>query len=257
MASKRPLSLLSALPTAIRKPSPICLQCRFLHAANPAPVRIPRPTPFVPDAQTFLTLIGRSMAQHAAKIPSWEALFSLSSQQLREAGVEPPRARRYLLWWRERYRNGLMGIGGDLKEVEKGVAELRVVEVPSDKAADRKATLTKDAGMRKIVVNTPVTVAALPDPANPKEDTEDVSIAPPPKINPKTAVPVTGIHLVQGNTIGGTGVEYIKGHPGIARLRVTDGLWEHKRGHKVDGGERRKAEVRAKRQAAERKMARK
>jgi len=253
MAAKRPLSVLS-IPKAFQKP--VCLQCRLLHAGNAAPVRIPKPTPFVPDAQTFLTLIGRNMAQHAAKIPTWEALFSLTSQQLRESGVEPARARRYLLWWRDRFRNGITGIGGDLSEVEKGVAELRIVEVPSDRARDAQATLTKDAGMRKVIANTPVTVAAMPDPANPREETEDVSIVPPPQVDPKTVRPIVGIKIVDGNVIGGTGVEYVKGHPGVARLRVKNGLWEQKRGHKVDGGERRKAEVRAKRRAAERKAAR-
>ena len=74
MAAKRPFSMLK-LPAVVRQP--ICLQCRFLHAGNPATSKIPRPTPFVPDPQTFLTLIGRNMAQHAAKIPSWEALFTL------------------------------------------------------------------------------------------------------------------------------------------------------------------------------------
>jgi hypothetical protein len=34
---------------------------------------------------------------------------------------------------------------------------------------------------------------------------------------------------------------------------MQEGIWEIRRGHKVDGGERRKAEVRAKRRAAENK----
>lgn len=158
------------------------------------------------------------------------------------------------MWWRERFRNGLMGIGGDLKEVEKGVAELRIVEIPSDRPRDQQATLTKNPGTRKMVVNTPVTVAAMPDPANPQESAKgDI---PPPKIDAKKAKAVKDIKIIRGNTIGGTGVEYIKGHPGVARLRVQDGLWEQRRGHKVDGGERRRAEVQAKRRAQERKDAR-
>ena len=49
----------------------------------------------------------------------------------------------------------------------------------------------------------------------------------------------------------------IKGTGGLkARVVVKEGLWEDKRGHKVDGGERRKAEVRSKRRAEERKKAR-
>jgi IGR protein motif. len=32
--------------------------------------------PFVPDVQTFLTLIGREMSKQASKIPSWQDLFT-------------------------------------------------------------------------------------------------------------------------------------------------------------------------------------
>ena len=49
-------------------------------------------------------------------------------------------------------------------------------------------------------------------------------------------------------------LEPVKGSDGMrARIRLREGIWEEKRGHKVDGGERRKAEVRAKRRAAENK----
>jgi hypothetical protein len=99
-------------------------------------------------------------------------------------------------------------------------------------------------------------VAAMPDPANPQESAKEISIVPPPVVDASKAKPVKDIKIVRGNTIGGTGVEYIKGHPGVARLRVKDGLWEQSRGHKVDGGERRRAEVQAKRRAQERKDAR-
>jgi hypothetical protein len=43
---------------------------------------------------------------------------------------------------------------------------------------------------------------------------------------------------------------------GTAQLKVTEGMWEDRRGHKVDGGERRQAEVRFKRRVAERKALR-
>lgn len=262
MAAKRPLSVFSlpSLSTAASSKQSICHQCRSLHRLNAPTVRIPRPTPFVPDPQSFLTLIGRNMAQHAPKIPSWEALFSLSSEQLRQSGVEPARARRYLLWWRERFRNGLFGPGGDATQVKDGIAELRIVEVPGKSKVDQMATLTKDAGMKKVVVNVPPYYTIKPDPANPTPKAEEVKgvvgIAPPPKVDAKTAKPIAGVRIVQGVAIGGTGVEPVKGHPGVASLKVQDGLWEQRRGHKVDGGERRKAEVRSKRRAQERKNAR-
>ncbi|EME39343.1 hypothetical protein DOTSEDRAFT_75151 [Dothistroma septosporum NZE10] len=222
--------------------------------------RIPKPTPFVPDPSAFLTLIGRNTSAHASKFPTWDSLFTMSSAQMKDAGIEPPRARRYILWWRERFRNGITGIGGDLQNVQNGIAELRVVEVPTNKPAP--ATVSRDAGVKKVVVNVAPTVVLPEDPANPtkKEDKPKSSIlsalAPPARMRAEEARPVEGVKIVQGNVIGGTGVEYVKGHAGVARLRVREGLWEQGRGHKVDGGERRRAEVRAKRRAAERKNAR-
>lgn len=230
----------------------VCTQCRYAHTA---PTKlVPNTTPFVPDAQTFLTLIGRGLSQHAAKIPSWDALFTMSSEQLREAGVEPARARRYLLWWRDRYRAGIMGIGGDLKEVTNGVAELRVVQVKSDREGDRAVTLTRDPGTRKVIANVPLTVAGVADEASTDEQkTLPTGLAPLPTMDAADVHTIAGLSLVQGNSIGGRGIEYIKGYDGVARLKVAEGLWEERRGHKVDGGERRKAEVRFKRAQAERK----
>ncbi|KAI7488329.1 hypothetical protein KC351_g2052 [Hortaea werneckii] len=262
MALKRPSMLLN-LPQPTRIFT--CLQCRSLHRLHAPTQRIPKPTPFVPDVQTFLTLIGRKLSAHSAKIPSWEALFSLSGQQLREAGVEPARARRYLMWWRERFRNGITGVGGDLKKVKDGIAELRVMEVPSSRPMDREATLTKGAGMRKVVVNVPATVALPPDPAKAAPEAEEGregepaparAVAPPVSFNAKDVHAINGVKIVQANNIAGTGVEPVKGHQGVARLKVKEGLWEQRRGHKVDGGERRRAEVRYKRRVQEKKMAR-
>lgn len=184
----------------------------------------------------------------------------MSSAQMKDAGIEPPRARRYILWWRERFRHGITGIGGDLQKVQGGIAELRVVEVPTNKPAP--ATVSRDAGVKKVVVNVEPTVVLPEDPANPKPKEEKVkgsvltAMRPAQRMRKEEAKAVNGVKTVQGNVIGGTGVEYVKGHTGVARLRVKEGLWEQRRGHKVDGGERRRAEVRAKRRAAERKNAR-
>jgi hypothetical protein len=81
-------------------------------------------------------------------------------------------------------------------------------------------------------------------------------LAPPPKVGRKDVSRVKGLKIVRSSIIGGTGVEYLKGYPGVAVLKAREGLWEQSRGHKVDGGERRKAEVRSKRAAMERKNAR-
>lgn len=256
MALKRPLA---SLPTTLRTFT--CTHCRHAHRLNAPTPRIPQPTPFVPDVRTFLTLIGRNLSTHAPKIPTWEALFSLSGAQLKESGIEPARARRYLLWWRDRFRNGIIGLGGDLTHVRDGVAELRIVEVPSARSVDQAATLTKDRGMRKIVVNVPpsLPLAAEASEADGAEEGKDdiaALTAPMRKLDAKDAKMVNGVRIVNGTSIGGKCIEYPKGTTGVALLKVREGLWEQKRGHKVDGGERRRAEVRAKRRIQERKNAR-
>lgn len=63
---------------------------------------------------------------------------------------------------------------------------------------------------------------------------------------------VQGVKIKQLHTIAGKHVKLLKGL-GRAQLQVVEGLWEHKRGKKIDGGERRKAMVRAKRRAEENK----
>lgn len=71
---------------------------------------------------------------------------------------------------------------------------------------------------------------------------------------PETLPRVQGVIVKGAKTIKGSFVEPVKGSNGVkARIRLQEGIWEERRGHKVDGGERRKAEVRAKRRAAENK----
>ncbi|KUJ15558.1 uncharacterized protein LY89DRAFT_648933 [Mollisia scopiformis] len=206
-------------------------QARCLHQ-NVKAKPIPRPTPFVPDTQTFLSLIGRNLSQHASKIPSWKALFSLTSTQLKELGVDPPRSRRYLLRWREKFRNKQFGVGGDFKFVKDGVAELRVAEIPV--SGHQAATATSSSGKRKIVVNVAAGGSA----------TQLVK-----------SVPVKGVHIQGAHTIVGPHVQPVKGGKG-ARIVIKEGLWEDRRGHKIDGGERRQAEVRAKRRGEEKRAGR-
>ncbi|KAK4230358.1 IGR protein motif-domain-containing protein [Podospora fimiseda] len=189
-----------------------------------APPQIPKPIPFVPDVETFLTLIGRGLKSHASKFPSWEALFSLTSDQLRELGLEPPRTRRYLLRWRDKFRRGEYGPGGDFRYVQDGVAELHVKE----------ASPTPMFKLRKCV-NVP------------KGKTPD-------KLSEQALVFPKGYRVSGTHTIVGPYALPITN--GAARVTVTEGMWEHKRGHKVDGGERRRAEVRFKRGVAERKARR-
>jgi putative component of toxin-antitoxin plasmid stabilization module len=150
---------------------------------------------------------------------------------LKELGIDPPRSRRYLLRWREKFRNRQFGIGGDFKFVKDGVAELRVAEIPV--SGHRSATATLSPGKRKIVVNVAAGGSAS---GNLLEK----------------CVPVKGIQIKGAHTIVGPHVQPVKGGNG-ARIVIKEGLWEERRGHKIDGGERRQAEVRAKKRGEEKR----
>ncbi|KAK7903663.1 telomere length regulation protein [Exophiala xenobiotica] len=243
MITRHPRTTSSILATLLRPStatsipqSYICTPCRRqLHRGLPENGRVPPPTPFVPDVPTFLKLVGRELSKHESKIASWDELFTLTSEQLKERGIDPPRTRRYLLRWREKFRKGDYGIGGDLEYVQDGVAELRVVEVPRKKdaltaeSAPDEVSLSRTPGMQKLIVNVPngsTTFALLPG-----QTTGDLKKP-------------TGFKLKNGYIIKGKQVHPMKGtHGSGAVLKAVEGLWEHKRGHKVYGGERRRAQT--------------
>ncbi|KAI0120075.1 IGR protein motif-domain-containing protein [Nemania sp. FL0031] len=246
MASIKPLLRSQHLRGVFSSPSPLSLSQVLLQQSSirsnsnttrsastsaPKPPQVPPPTPFVPDVPTFLTVIGRNLKQHASKIPDWETLFTLTSEELRELGVEPPRSRKYLLRWRQRFREGQYGIGGDLLHVEDGVAQLRVLEADAAAAASRETTTP-----RKYVVNIP-SGRALKD------------------CGPAELSRVRGYHVEGAKNIVGPYALPLKDGEG-ARIAVTEGMWEDRLGYKIDGGERRRTEIRYKKRIAERREAR-
>lgn len=69
---------------------------------------------------------------------------------------------------------------------------------------------------------------------------------------------VEGMKVRGARTIVGPFVQYVKGTGGsVAVIKAQEGMWEERRGVKVDGGERRKKMVRRNRLLAERKAAKK
>lgn len=147
------------------------------------------------------------------------------------------------------------------------MGRVRAVDVDVDAGAEgRMATMTKGPGQRRMVLNLPEVEAQTQEQAEEgKEEKKGTSVLPPVAIEGEDMArqvkegmlrPVAGVHLKGASQIYGSHVEPVKGAGGtVAAIKVKEGLWEHKRGHKVDGGERRKAEVRAKRRAAERAKA--
>ncbi|KAL8768321.1 MAG: hypothetical protein Q9194_005736, partial [Teloschistes cf. exilis] len=137
-----------------------------------------------------------------------------------------------------RFRKGIFGVGGDLTAVdgEKGVAYLKVVEV-ARRGGDGEGRLSPNA-VRKVIVNAPLD----------REVREEEA---------RRAKPIQGLKVQGAHTIVGPYVEPVKGTGGsVATIKVQEGMWEERRGQKVDGGERRKVQVRRKRKLEEMKKSR-
>lgn len=134
-------------------------------------------------------------------------------------------------------------MGGDLKNVKDGGAELRVVEVRVANAEFPKSGSTSTAiGLqrtKRMIVNEPPEVMEK----SPSSD---------------QLKPVDGMKVIGVRTIVGPYVQPVKGTSGsVATIKVQEGMWEVRRGLKVDGGERRKVQVRRKRLLEERRTSRK
>lgn len=120
----------------------------------------------------------------------------------------------------------MYGIGGDLREVVDGTAKLAMIKVVFGK--DQKGLELA----KKLVVNVPM-------------DAKDALAVTEPR-------PVQGMKVRGAQTIVGPFIQPIKDSRGsLAFIKVQEGMWECKRGQKVDGGERRKVQVRRKRQLEE------
>ncbi|KAG5977514.1 hypothetical protein E4U55_006733 [Claviceps digitariae] len=224
---KAPTTLRASLRLLAPNPCLNGTQSRFLHKTRP-PHAIPQPRPFVPDVSTFLTLIGRGLNRHASKFPSWESLFSLTSPGLKELGIEPPRTRRYLLQWMDRYRKGALGPGGDFEFVKDGQAILKVATPPASVVSDAKWVVNVPSGDEWLAGNA-TTVKSLPRPKG---------------------------YVVRGlKSIAGPYATPLPAQAG-AIVKITEGMWEDRLGRKLDGGERRQAEVRFKRRSMERRAER-
>ena len=121
------------------------------------------------------------------------------------------------------------------------VAQVRAVELPlqyklSDSNTD---TPTGIPVKKKLVVNLP-----------PEVLTQGLRL--------EQVKPIGGMKVVGAHTIVGPYIQPVKGTGGsVATIKVQEGMWEVKRGHKVDGGERRKVQVRRKRRLEELRTTRK
>ena len=132
-----------------------------------------------------------------------------------------------------------------MKHVSNGEAEVRVVEFPVPGIESEKPVVEGVASevippkMRRVVLNEPAEIVLE-------------------KLNLKKLRSVEGMKVKGAGTIVGPFIYPVKGTRGsVAKIKVQAGMWEVRRGVKVDGGERRKVQVRRKRLLDERKKTRK
>ena len=120
-----------------------------------------------------------------------------------------------------------------MQHVENGIAKLRVVEVPYDDASSQRSSQTGLERKRKLVVDLPTEIGI---------DT----------ISTAELHPIIGFKVVGAKTIVGPYVKLHKNTGGSeATFAIHEGMWEEKRGVKIDGGERRRKQVRYKRRIEE------
>jgi hypothetical protein len=124
----------------------------------------------------------------------------------------------------QKYRKGDLGPGGDFEYVKDGEAILKLALPPADQLKQTK-----------FVVNVP----------HPEAEVSEL---------PKTLPRPMGYTVRGEKTISGP---YAMPLPqsGVS-VKATEGMWEHRRGRKIDGGERRRAEVLFKKRSAERRAQR-
>lgn len=117
-----------------------------------------------------------------------------------------------------------------MTDVKDSVAHVRVVEIPQELSAGVAAGPN---AVRKVIVNVP----------------PDVPVS---ESRLRQLKPVSGLKVLGAQTIAGPFAEPMKGTSGsVAVIKVQEGMWEQRRGQKVDGGERRKVQVRRKRKLEE------
>ncbi|SMN18449.1 similar to Saccharomyces cerevisiae YHR059W FYV4 Protein of unknown function, required for survival upon exposure to K1 killer toxin [Maudiozyma saulgeensis] len=80
---------------------------RALHSlrTQTIPHSIPKPTEQIPDASTFLNVIGRNCSEFAdAYENQWDNLFKWDSRVMKEKGI-PTQQRKYILFQLEKFRD--------------------------------------------------------------------------------------------------------------------------------------------------------
>ena len=144
---------------------------------------------------------------------------------------------------------------------EDGVAELRVCEVPELPKAKRAPAAEREGGAAEVIPRPRASTSRTPGLTKliinlPSDSTSYTDAIPEGKTSAALAKP-KGLKLKEGHIIVGSYVYPKAGSSGsAATIRVTEGMWEHTRGRKVHGGERRRAQVLFKERAEARKKER-
>ncbi|KAI9312925.1 IGR protein motif-domain-containing protein [Dichotomocladium elegans] len=76
---------------------------RFTHTVSG---NVPAPRGNIKEPADFLSAIGRNCDEYATKFETWESLFITDSRTMRNEFAIPTKQRKYILAWREWYRQG-------------------------------------------------------------------------------------------------------------------------------------------------------
>ena len=91
---------------------------------TPLSKKIPQPTKEIPDVPAFLNRIGHNTAEYAEAFPTWDALFTSSSKEMKAAGIDV-KPRKYILHQVENYRKAAF-LENDPKAVFESIEEIKL-----------------------------------------------------------------------------------------------------------------------------------
>lgn len=86
---------------------------------------IPKPTKEIPDVASFLNHIGRNTSEFSEAFPTWDALFTSSSKEMKAAGIDV-KPRRYILEQVENYRKSSILNNDDPTSIFTATKEIKL-----------------------------------------------------------------------------------------------------------------------------------
>ncbi|KAG0681021.1 telomere length regulation protein [Pichia californica] len=113
---------------------------------SPLSKTIPKPTKEITDVASFLQHIGRNTTEFSEAFPTWDALFTSTSKEMKAAGIDV-KPRKYILEQVENYRKTASLSNNDSTSILNATKEIKLH--PKKNGGERK--LNKYLAQKRIL----------------------------------------------------------------------------------------------------------